>query len=81
MFPEVHIFGGHSNISFGLPDRRVLNDAFLILSIQAGCDTLMVDPLMNPPREYLEFKLAAEALLGTDDYSLNYLAYHRSKSA
>ncbi len=78
-FPDVHIFGGHSNVSFGLPDRRVLNNAFLILSILAGCDTLMADPLMNSPKECLEFKLAAEALMGKDEYSLNYLAYHRSK--
>lgn len=81
MFPDVHIFGGHSNVSFGLPDRRVLNDAFLILSILAGCDTLMIDPLMNPPREYLEFKLAADALTGRDEYSLAYLAYKRSAAA
>jgi 5-methyltetrahydrofolate--homocysteine methyltransferase len=80
MFPDAHLFGGHSNVSFGLPDRRVLNDAFLILSILAGCDTVMIDPLMNPPREYLEFKLAAEALMGKDDYSLAYLAYHRAKA-
>jgi 5-methyltetrahydrofolate--homocysteine methyltransferase len=78
-FPEVHIFGGHSNVSFGLPDRKVLNDAFLILSIIAGCDTLMIDPLMNPAKEYIEFKLAAEALTGKDEYSVNYLAHHRSK--
>jgi 5-methyltetrahydrofolate--homocysteine methyltransferase len=77
--PEVHIFGGHSNVSFGLPDRKILNDAFLILSILAGCDTIMIDPLMNAPREYLEFRLAAEALMGKDEYSLNYLAYHRSR--
>ncbi|PYM32259.1 MAG: hypothetical protein DME15_14625 [Candidatus Rokuibacteriota bacterium] len=77
--PDVHLFGGHSNVSFGLPERRVLNDAFLILSVLAGCDTLMVDPLMNPPKEYLEFKLAAEALMGRDEYSLNYIAYHRSR--
>jgi 5-methyltetrahydrofolate--homocysteine methyltransferase len=81
MFPDVHLFGGHSNVSFGLPNRKVLNDAFLILSVLAGCDTLMVDPLMNSPKEYLEFKLAAEALTGKDDYSLNYLAYYRSKTA
>jgi 5-methyltetrahydrofolate--homocysteine methyltransferase len=80
MFPDAHLFGGHSNVSFGLPDRKVLNDAFLILSVLAGCDTLMIDPLMNPPREYLEFKLAAEALLGKDEYSLAYLAYHRAKT-
>jgi 5-methyltetrahydrofolate--homocysteine methyltransferase len=81
LFPEVHIFGGHSNVSFGLPDRKLLNDAFLILSILAGCDTLMLDPVMNVPREYIEFKLAAEALTGKDDYSTNYLAYQRSKAA
>ena len=81
LFPDVHLFGGHSNVSFGLPDRKVLNDAFLILSILAGCDTLMVDPLMNPPTKYLEFKLAAEALMGKDEYSLAYLAYHRGKPA
>ena len=80
-FPDVHLFGGHSNVSFGLPERKVLNDAFLILSILAGCDTLMIDPLMNTPKEYLEFKLAAEALTGKDEYSLNYLAYYRSKTA
>lgn len=81
LFPDVHLFGGHSNVSFGLPNRRVLNDAFLILSILAGCDTIMMDPLMNPPNEYLEFRLAADALMGKDEYSLNYLAYHRSKTA
>jgi cobalamin-dependent methionine synthase I len=81
MFPDVHLFGGHSNVSFGLPDRKTLNDAFLILSILSGCDTIMIDPLMNTPKEYLEFKLAAEALMGTDEYSLNYLAYFRSKTA
>lgn len=81
MYPDAHLFGGHSNVSFGLPDRKTLNDAFLILSILSGCDTLMVDPLMNTPKEYLEFKLAAAALMGVDEYSLNYLAYFRSKTA
>jgi len=81
MYPDAHIFGGHSNVSFGLPDRKVLNDAFLILSVLSGCDTLMIDPVMNPPKEYLEFKLAAEALMGKDEYSLKYLAYQRSKTA
>jgi len=78
-FPDVHIFGGHSNVSFGLPDRKVLNDAFLILAILAGCDTLMIDPLMNLPKEYIEFKLAVAALTGKDEYARAYLAYQRGK--
>lgn len=77
-FPAVHIFGGHSNISFGLPRRKLLNQAFLNLSILAGCDTIMVDPLMNPPREAEEFKLALDALTGKDEYSMRYLQYYRS---
>jgi 5-methyltetrahydrofolate--homocysteine methyltransferase len=81
LFPEVHLFGGHSNASFGLPNRRVLNNAFLILSILAGCDTIMTDPLMNPPVEYLEFKLASDALTGVDQYSVKFIAHHRSKRA
>jgi 5-methyltetrahydrofolate corrinoid/iron sulfur protein methyltransferase len=79
LFPEVHLFGGHSNASFGLPNRKVLNNAFLILAILAGCDTIMTDPVMNPPIEYLEFKLAADCLTGIDQYSLKFIAYHRSK--
>lgn len=81
LFPGAHIFGGHSNVSFGLPDRRVLNDAFLILSILAGCDTVMLDPVMNPPRTYVEFKLAAEALTGQDEYATAYVAYMRVRGA
>ena len=29
-YPDVHVFGGHSNTSFGLPQRRVMNNAFII---------------------------------------------------
>ena len=59
-YPEVHIFGGLSNVSFGLPRRKLLNHAFITLAIMAGCDTVMIDPLMNPPMDYVEFRYAAE---------------------
>ena len=61
-YPDVHIFGGHSNVSFGLPKRVAFNNAFLILSIMAGCDTLMIDPVVNPATPLVEFKLASDAL-------------------
>jgi len=76
-FPEVHIFGGHSNTSFGLPQRRVINDAFIILSIISGCDTLMIDPLLNSPKTFIEFTLANEALMGRDDMCMNYITHLR----
>lgn len=77
LYPEVHIFGGHSNTSFGLPQRRVVNDAFVILSILAGCDTLMIDPLVNPPSDFVAFKLASDVLLGRDDFAMRYMTHMR----
>ena len=76
-YPDVHIFGGHSNTSFGLPQRRVINNAFIILSILVGCDTLMIDPIMNPPEGFTQFKLASDAVLGKDEMSMRYMAHLR----
>jgi 5-methyltetrahydrofolate--homocysteine methyltransferase len=79
LYPEVHIFGGHSNASFGLPGRKVLNNAFICLSILAGCDALMIDPVMNPTLGFVEFKLATDVLTAKDDFSMKYIQYWRSK--
>lgn len=76
-FPEVHIFGGHSNTSFGLPKRKVMNSAFIIRSLIAGCDTLMIDPVLNPPKDFIAFKLANEALMGRDEMCMNYITHLR----
>jgi Pterin binding enzyme len=80
-YPEVHIFGGHSNVSFGLPERKILNFTFIALSVLAGCDALMIDPVMNPPREINDFTFAANALTGKDEYSVKYLKYTRANIA
>lgn len=77
MYPDVHIFGGHSNVSFGLPERKTLNFTFVALSIIAGCDSLMIDPIMNPSKEFNDFMFAANALTGRDEYSVKYLKYQR----
>ena len=76
-YPHVHIFGGHSNVSFGLPNRKLLNQTFVTLSIQAGCDAAMLDPLMNLPADFDGFNFAANALTGVDEYSMKYLKYQR----
>ncbi|HUD24303.1 MAG TPA: dihydropteroate synthase [Burkholderiaceae bacterium] len=77
-YPEVHIFGGHSNVSFGLPERKLLNNTFVAMSILAGADTAMIDPIMNSPKELNDFRFAANALSGADEYSTQYLKYIRS---
>lgn len=80
-YPEAHIFGGHSNVSFGLPERKMLNFTFIALSVLAGCDALMIDPIMNPPKEINDFMFAANALTGKDEYSVKYLKYTRANIA
>ena len=77
-FPDVHIFGGLSNVSFGMPRRKLLNHAFITLAIVYGCDAIMIDPLMNPSHEYKEFQLAADVMTAKDEYGLQYLGYIRA---
>ena len=79
-YPIVHIFGGHSNVSFGLPQRKILNQAFVSLSILAGCDALMIDPIMNPVKPFDDFRFAANSLTAKDEYSVKYLKYIRSQN-
>ncbi|MGI9301243.1 MAG: dihydropteroate synthase [Gammaproteobacteria bacterium] len=79
-YPKVHLFGGHSNVSFGLPQRKVMNFAFVALSTLAGCDAAMIDPIMNPVKEFNDFYFAANALTAKDEYSVKYLSYCRGQT-
>lgn len=83
--PEVHITGGMSNVSFGLPNRRLLNDAFLLLAIEAGADSGIVDPTTTDPararaldRSLRPVKLALDVLTGTDRYCRAYVKAYRA---
>lgn len=73
-FPDVHITCGLSNISFGIPARKVMNQAFLIAAMTAGMDGAILDPLDN---KLMTFVYAVEALLGKDEYCMNYLMKFR----
>jgi 5-methyltetrahydrofolate--homocysteine methyltransferase len=74
-FPDVHISCGLSNISFGLPVRTLINQAFLTLALEAGLDTAILDPLDRDLRKTL---LAAEVVLDRDRYCLNYTRAYRA---
>jgi len=74
-FPKIHRICGLSNVSFGLPKRRILNRALLILAMASGLDAAILDPLDAPLMAHLK---ATEALLGYDDYCMNYIAAARS---
>ena len=73
--PSVSTIAGVSNVSFGLPRRKSLNRAFLILALQKGLDAAILDPL---DRENLAALRSAEALLGKDPSLKDYLAFIRS---
>ena len=58
---------GLSNVSFGLPNRPLLNSTFFAMCLAAGLDA----PIMNPYDEKMQDALmAANALLGTDPCGL-----------
>jgi len=73
-YPEVHIACGLSNVSFGLPQRKLINQAFLISAMAAGMDGAILDPLDN---KLMAFVAAAEAVLGVDEFCMEYIGKHR----
>ena len=72
--PEVHLVAGVSNVSFGLPNRKLLNRTFLGLCIGAGLDAAIIDPC-DP--HMIGTILAAEALVGLDEGCMNYVMASR----
>jgi len=72
--PKVHISGAISNISFNLPVRRLVNQAFAALAISAGMDSAVMDPLSHDLRGVI---YAAEAMMGLDDFCAEYTSAYR----
>ncbi len=73
-FPGVRTTVGLSNISFGLPQRRLINQVFIITALAMGLDSAIADPLDS---RLMACVTAAEAILGMDDYSANYIKAFR----
>jgi len=73
-FPQVHVTSGLSNISFGIPLRKLMNRAFLVAAITAGLDSVILDPL---DKGLMSMLYAAEALTGRDEFCMNYLMKFR----
>jgi len=72
--PGVHITCGLSNVSYGLPKRKLLNRAFLVQCMAAGMDSAILDPL---DQDIMSIMYAAEALLNRDEYCLRYISAER----
>lgn len=74
-FPGIHTACGLSNISYGLPVRKLLNRTFMAMAIAKGLDGAIVNPL---DREMMAAITAAEALAGRDNYCMRYLKAYRA---
>jgi 5-methyltetrahydrofolate--homocysteine methyltransferase len=81
---SIHITGGFSNVSFGIPCRRLVNDVFLNLVAEAGADSGIIDPVTSNldevfamDRAAAPYKLAREMLLGLDEHCKNFLKAYR----
>ncbi len=72
--PGVHVTGGISNVSFGLPGRQQLAAAFLAMAIAQGLDSAILDVTSAPIQTAL---MAALALNGEDEFSMDYIRFMR----
>lgn len=67
-FPGVHTVCGLTNVSYGLPARKLVNRMFLAGAIAAGLDAAIVDPT---DAQLMAAMLGAEAVFGRDEYCMN----------
>ena len=70
----VSITGGYSNVSFGMPDRNLLNIHFITMGIISGLCAPITDPLIDNLVEAIK---AADFLAGRDPYGMNYISFYR----
>lgn len=77
LYPTIKVTSGLSNISFGMPLRKVINQTFLTMATMSGMDSAIMDPCN---RDMMATLLATEALLGRDKFCRNYSnAYRKNK--
>jgi 5-methyltetrahydrofolate--homocysteine methyltransferase len=74
-YPEIHTACGLSNISYGLPARKFMNQTFMTMAIAKGLDGAIVNPL---DQKMMANIIAAEALAGRDDFCMHYLKAYRA---
>ena len=81
---EIHIGMGLSNVSFGMPKRKLINETFIYLGLEAGIDAGLIDPIQTKLSSVFGLdtdsepvKLASDVLLGKDDFCMGYIQAFR----
>jgi 5-methyltetrahydrofolate--homocysteine methyltransferase len=67
---------GASNVSFGLPDRKIINVAYLALAIARGLTVAITDPTVPEIQTTL---LACDLLMGRDEYAMRWIKAFRKR--
>lgn len=73
--PGVHTILGLSNVSFGLPNRRLINQNFMSMCMSAGLDAVIADP---KDKKLIANIFAANLLMGKDRHGMNYIRAFRA---
>jgi len=68
---------GASNISFGMPNRKLINSAFVAMAIAAGMTSAITNPLETEIRNAI---YAADVLMGHDENAMRYLQAMRAQA-
>jgi 5-methyltetrahydrofolate--homocysteine methyltransferase len=67
---------GASNVSFGLPERPIVNAAFFPVAMHAGLSCAITNPLIAEVRKAV---LASDLLLGHDEYAMRWISTFRAE--
>ncbi len=72
----VNLSLGASNVSFGLPDRKLINTAYLALAIARGMTAAITDPTVPEIRTTI---LACDLLMGNDEFAMQWIKAYRKR--
>lgn len=75
-FPGVHTTCGLSNVSYGLPNRKLANRTFLIAALVRGLDSVLMDP--TDQELYASLK-SGLLVAGRDDFCMEYITAYREE--
>lgn len=73
-FPGVHTTCGLTNVSYGLPNRKLVNRTFLVAAIARGLDSAILDPT---DKQLFGTLKAALMIAGKDEFCMQYIAGFR----
>ena len=74
LYPDINTIMGLSNISYGLPERKLINQSFCIMAMCLGLDAVILD---STDSKIMNLIRATNLLLGKDDYCLEYVSAFR----